>query len=74
MENIIFVLVQEKKTNGITERKDIYTERREVSEQYMYNFHAHCVLKRYTAAVELEKNCTYEIEVRHPQVVLRCET
>lgn len=74
MESVIFVLVQEKKTNGITERKDIYTERREVSEQYMYNFHAHCVLKRYTSAVSLEKNCTYEVEVRHPQVVLRCET
>ena len=74
MENILFVLVQEKKTNGITERKDIYTERREVSEQYMYNFHANCVLKRYTAVVELEKGCTYTVEVRHPQVILICET
>lgn len=74
MESVLFTLAQEKKVNGITERKDIYTERREVSEQYMYGFHAHCMLKRYTDLVELEKGCSYTVEVHHPQVVLRCET
>lgn len=72
MESITFVLVRTRK--GETKREDIYTELRECSAMHMYGFHAHCMLERYTELVELEKNCTYEVEVRHPQVVLRCET
>ncbi len=74
MESILFVLIKTNNKSLIIERKEIYTTVREVDHPTNYGLVANRVFKDYTAAVELEKNCTYEVEVRHPQVVLRCET
>ena len=73
MENVLFVLVQTKK-GLILKRKDIYSTTRAVDHSNNYGLVANQVFQDYTSAVELEKNCTYTVEVRHPQVVLRCET
>lgn len=72
MESVLFVLVQTTKA-PILERKDIYSTTRAVDHPWNYGLVANQVLQDYTAAVELEKGCTYEVEVRHPQVVLRCK-
>ena len=73
MKSVLFVLV--KTTKGpILKREDIYCITRAVDYSHNYGLVANQVFQDYTAVVELEKNCTYEVEVRHPQVVLRCET
>lgn len=74
MESVLFVLVQTKKGSLIPERKEIYSTIRGVDHPANYGLVAHYVFKDYTSAVKLEKGCTYTVEVRHPQVVLRCET
>ena len=73
MKSVLFVLV--KTTKGpILKREDIYSTTRAVDYSYNYGLVADQVFQDYTSAVELEPNCTYTVEVRHPQVVLRCET
>ena len=74
MESVLFVLIKTNNKSLIIERKEIYSTAREVDHPANYGLVANGVFQDYTAAIELEKNCTYEIEVRHPQVVLRCET
>ena len=73
MESVLFVLVKTKKS-PILKREDIYSTTRAVDHSWNYGLVANQVFQDYISAVELEKNCTYEIEVHHPQVVLRCET
>jgi hypothetical protein len=73
MESVLFVLVKTKK-GPILKREDIYCTTRAVDHSHNYGLVANQVFQDYTSAVELEKNCTYTVEVRHPQVVLRCET
>ena len=73
MESALFVLV--KTTKGpILKRKDIYSTTRAVDHSYNYGLVANQVFQDYISAAELEPNCTYTVEVRHPHVVLRCET
>lgn len=74
MESVLFVLIKTNNKSLIIERKEIYSTIREVDHPANYGLVANQVFQDYTAAVELENDCTYEIEVRHPQVVLRCET
>ena len=73
MKSVLFILTRTKKVLFL-EKKEIYSTIRAVDSPVNYGLVANQVFKDYAAAVELEKGCTYEIEVRHPQVVLRCET
>ena len=73
MESVLFVLTKTNNKSLILKREDVYSTIREVDHPANYDLVANGVLKDYTSAVELEKDCTYEVEVRHPQVVLRCE-
>lgn len=73
MESVLFVLVQTTK-GPILKSEDIYCTTRAVDHSWNYGLVANQVFQDYTSAVKLEKGCTYTVEVRHPQVVLRCET
>ena len=73
MKSVLFILTRTKKVLFL-EKKEIYSTIRAVDSPVNYGLVANQVFQDYTSAVELEKNCTYTVEVRHPQVVLRCET